>query len=105
MEENIELKSLIIDESNYQTTFTKKFLRRKQYIPVNLNSINAFIPGTVRDIYIQEGQKVSKGTPLLMLEAMKMKNIINAHLDGVIKTVAVKKGQIVTKSQLLIEFE
>jgi biotin carboxyl carrier protein len=48
---------------------------------------------------------VERNDKLLILEAMKMKNIIYAPFDAKIKKVYVKEGEMVPKSALLIEFE
>jgi len=48
---------------------------------------------------------VQKGSPLLILEAMKMENEIKAHFDGVVSAVRVRSGEPVTKGAVLIEFE
>ena len=50
------------------------------------------------------GESVKAGTPLLVLEAMKMENEIKSTFDAVIKSIRVKPGDPVQKSQLLIEF-
>ncbi len=54
---------------------------------------------------MNEGQKVKEGTKLLILEAMKMKNIVVAPVTGTIKTIYVKEGLHVPKQELLIELE
>jgi len=65
----------------------------------------ALIPGTIIDLFVKNGSKVSKDDKLLLLEAMKMKNEILAPMDGVIKKVHVKKGQKVPKQTILIEMK
>ena len=67
--------------------------------------VRAPMPGLVLDLSVAEGQKVSEGDRLLILEAMKMENSIVIHSDAVIKKVLVKKGQPVEKNQVLIELE
>ena len=41
-----------------------------------LDNIKAPMPGLVLDIMIEPGQEIEKGTPLLILEAMKMENVL-----------------------------
>jgi len=53
----------------------------------------------------KEGDKVSAGTPLLILEAMKMRNEVLSPIDGVVKKIHVKEGEMVPKSFLLIEMD
>lgn len=66
--------------------------------------IVAPMPGLVSDIKITTGQHVTKGTPLLILEAMKMENVISAPHDAIIKEIKVIKGQTVERGLILIEF-
>jgi biotin carboxyl carrier protein len=42
---------------------------------------------------------------LMVLEAMKMRNVLKAPIDGVIKAIHVKEGQAVPKDFVLIEFK
>jgi biotin carboxyl carrier protein len=69
-----------------------------------INEIKAPMPGLVLRIPIKEGDSVSKGEGLLVLEAMKMENSIKALGDVVISKIHVKPGQAVEKNQLLVSF-
>lgn len=69
-----------------------------------LNEIKAPMPGLIVQIVIDEGQEVSKGDKLLVLEAMKMENIIKSPGDGTVKKIHVKNGDSVEKKQVLVEF-
>jgi biotin carboxyl carrier protein len=95
--------SIIIDDTEYQTRLTKKFLSRKKYVPKSKSQIVAFIPGTIRAVTVKNGQRIKKGDSLLILEAMKMKNEIKAEFDATVKNVLVKENQLVAKNELLIE--
>jgi pyruvate carboxylase len=98
-------KTIIIDNIKYKTTLTKKFMARKVYEPVDYNKVYSFIPGTIRKIFVKEGDRVKQGTNLLELEAMKMVNNIAAPIDGVVDRSNVKTGDLVAKSFLLIELK
>ncbi len=63
------------------------------------------MPGLVLDILVEVGDRVEKGSPLLILEAMKMENVIKAEGEGLVKSIPLKKGMPVEKRQLLIEME
>ena len=69
------------------------------------SNINAPMPGLIVDILVEEGQSVEKGTPLLILEAMKMENMIKSEGTGTVKSIEIKKGDSVEKGQLLLEME
>ncbi len=98
-------KSFTVDETVYKTYLTKKFYERRNYEPHNPKKLISFIPGTILKILVKEGQKVKKGQPLLILEAMKMENEILAERAFKVKAIHVKKGQIAPKNTLMMEFE
>lgn len=97
--------SLLVDGTQYETGLTKKYLRRKPFTPKDPKKFTAFIPGVIQSLFIKSGDSVKKGEPLLILEAMKMKNSVTAHDDVKIKAVYVTAGQRVAKEELLLEFE
>ena len=65
--------------------------------------IKAPMPGLVLDILVKEGQEVEEGTPILILEAMKMENVLKAAAAGIIEKIEVEKGTAVEKGQLLVK--
>jgi acetyl/propionyl-CoA carboxylase alpha subunit len=69
-----------------------------------VKNLKAPMPGLVRQILVNIDEQVSKDTPLLILEAMKMENVIKAQGEGKIKSIQVNQGQAVEKSALLVEF-
>lgn len=71
----------------------------------HVKDINAPMPGLVLEVSVEAGQEVSEGTPLLILEAMKMENVIKSPGDGIVKAVNVTKGEAVEKNYLLVEME
>jgi len=98
-------RTFIVDGDKYKTRLSKKYTLRKPYVPNDPRKINAFIPGTIKKIFVKEGDKIEKGDKLLILEAMKMNNTLLAPVAGVIRVINASSGQIVTKNQLLIELE
>ena len=69
------------------------------------DEIHAPMPGIILEVNVAEGDKVKKGDPLCVLEAMKMENTLTASRDGIVKTVNIAKGDTVDKGKLLIELE
>ncbi|TNC13015.1 acetyl-CoA carboxylase biotin carboxylase subunit [Methylobacterium terricola] len=57
--------------------------------------------GVVTDVLARVGDRVSKGDPILVLEAMKMQLRVVAQSDGDIATLSVKRGDQVSIRQLL----
>ena len=67
------------------------------------DDIKAPMPGLVLEVKVAEGQAISKGDPVVVLEAMKMENILKASADGTVKRIAISQGNKVEKNDLLIE--
>jgi len=105
MKNKEKLGALNIDSTLYTTRISEKFEKRIPYKAVNPNYILSFIPGTVLDILVKTGQKVSKGDDLMVLEAMKMQNQLKCSIDGRVKKIPVKKGDKVSKGTLLLILE
>jgi biotin carboxyl carrier protein len=71
--------------------------------PHAAGELTAPMPGQVRAVNVKEGEHVTKGQTLLLLEAMKMEIRVQAPRDGVIKKLSVQQGQTVEREQMLIE--
>jgi biotin carboxyl carrier protein len=56
-------------------------------------------------VNVGEGDAVTKGQTLLVLEAMKMEIRIHAPHDGIVKKLFVNQGQTVEREQVLIDVE
>ena len=67
--------------------------------------VSAPMPGKVLRVLVGEGESVSVGQGLLILEAMKMENEIPSPKDGVVKRILIKEGDTVDTGQPLIEIE
>jgi 3-methylcrotonyl-CoA carboxylase alpha subunit len=61
------------------------------------------MPGTVKLVHVKAGEKVYKGAPLVVLEAMKMEHMLSAPRDGVVAEVMVKAGEQVQDGVVLVE--
>ncbi|HQU80156.1 MAG TPA: acetyl/propionyl/methylcrotonyl-CoA carboxylase subunit alpha [Azonexus sp.] len=67
--------------------------------------LTAPMPGKVVALLAQPGQKVDKGAPLLILEAMKMEHTITAPAPGTVKAFCYAAGEQVADGAALVEFE
>ena len=63
--------------------------------------IEAPMPGTIVDVKLAVGAKVTNGTVIAVLEAMKMENDVVASCDGTIASINVTKGQSVETGTLI----
>ena len=68
-------------------------------------TVRAPLPGKIIDLRVKAGDTVSKGQPLLVLEAMKMEHTLAAPADGTIKSVRYAVGEQVPEGAELVEFE
>ena len=68
-------------------------------------SLAAPMSGKVVKVLTQVGAKVSKGDPLLILEAMKMEHTIAAPKDGVVKEIHYAAGEQVPEGAELVALE
>lgn len=99
------IKTIVIDDEKYKTLLTKKYLQRKPWKPEDPSLVTSFIPGVVGKVFVSEGDKVEEGDKLIVLEAMKMKNIISVPYSGFIKKLNVKEGQSIPKGYVIAELD
>jgi len=104
-EKKPRLSSIIIDGGKYMTNVTEKYKNRPAYEEINHNKIKAFIPGTIVEIMTKQGRKVEEGEVLLILEAMKMRNVVVSPINGRVKKLNVKLDQMVSKGYIMVEVE
>jgi len=71
----------------------------------HIGELTAPMPGQVRAVNVREGETVTKGQTLLVLEAMKMEIRIQSPMDGTVKKLSLKQGQTVEREQVLVEIE
>lgn len=82
-----------------------KSLGMESMTKVEIKELKSPMPGLVIKIDVKPGDSISKGDPLMILEAMKMENQIKSKGEGVIAEILVNEGQAVEKNELLIRFE
>ncbi len=73
--------------------------------PSRPGHVTTAMPGTIVDVLVKTGQKVSAGDGVLVIEAMKMENEIQAPVSGTVVAIHVAKGEAVTPDQVLIEIQ
>ncbi|KAG6005637.1 hypothetical protein E4U54_000300 [Claviceps lovelessii] len=68
-------------------------------------SVVAPMPCKILKNEVAEGQEVKKGTPLVVIESMKMETVIRSPQDGIVKRLAHKEGDICKAGTILVLFE
>ena len=61
--------------------------------------------GTIIKIAVADGERVSAGDVIVVLEAMKMEQPLTAHKDGTVTAIAVSVGQTVTAGAPICELK
>jgi 3-methylcrotonyl-CoA carboxylase alpha subunit len=111
IENNYETAKLI----SYKgvTVFYKGLLYCLQKIPAHQHSslssaqghLRAPMPGTIIEMWVNQGQAVSKGDKLLVIEAMKMEHTIYAPDNGVIAACHYGLGDLIEEGVELLEIK
>ncbi len=70
--------------------------------PIGPAEVVAPMPGIVVDVPVAVGDEVPAGTPVVVVEAMKMQNELTAEADGIVDKILVKPGDTVSGDQVLV---
>ena len=63
------------------------------------------MPGLVKVVSAKAGDEVTRGDPLMVLEAMKMEHTLAAPRDGRVAEVLATAGEQVSEGALLLSLE
>lgn len=67
--------------------------------------LKAPMPGLIVTIPVAEGDKVSEGDVLVILESMKMQNELKSPQAGIISQIQIELGESVEQKQMLLKVE
>lgn len=67
--------------------------------------IRAPMPGLVVQVRVEPGARVTTGEPLVVMEAMKMRNELASEVAGVVTSVSVSEGDKVDSQTALVTIE
>lgn len=68
-------------------------------------TLSAPMPGVVLEVLVAPGARLKRGDPILVLEAMKMRNTIRSPRDALVVEVAVAAGQPVGPGDPLVRLD
>ncbi|MDX6285593.1 MAG: acetyl-CoA/propionyl-CoA carboxylase, biotin carboxylase, biotin carboxyl carrier protein [Frankiales bacterium] len=78
---------------------------RKTAAAATGDSLTSPMQGTIVKVAVEDGQQVSAGELIVVLEAMKMEQPLNAHKDGTITTLSAEVGQTVSAGAVICEIK
>ena len=67
--------------------------------------IRSPMPGLIVDVLVSPGDRVTAGSAVVLMEAMKMQNELLCEVTGIVRTVKVKPRDTVESQALLLEIE
>jgi acetyl-CoA/propionyl-CoA carboxylase biotin carboxyl carrier protein len=91
-----------IDGRAWPLTETERLSAAATAGAVAAGPLTSPMPGTVLAVRVGVSEQVTAGTPLLVVEAMKMEHTITAQADGVVSELYVRSGQQVALDERLV---
>ncbi|KIS02745.1 pyruvate carboxylase [Paucilactobacillus wasatchensis] len=83
----------------------KTVSKKRKAEPSKSGEIGATMSGSVLKVIVAKGDKVAKGDPIVVTEAMKMETTIQAPVAGTVTKIHVAAGDVIDSNDLLIEIE
>jgi biotin carboxyl carrier protein len=71
-------------------------------IPGVETTIKAPMPGLIVAVPVVDGQQITAGEVLVILESMKMENELRAEWDGTVQSIHVRPGDVAGQDQALV---
>jgi 3-methylcrotonyl-CoA carboxylase alpha subunit len=96
--------TVFLDGETYAIARRDPFALRKRGEEAE-GGVVASMPGTIVAVLVQEGQAVTRGQRLVVLEAMKMEIALAAPADGIVESLLCKQGDMVEEGAPLVRFK
>lgn len=68
-------------------------------------TVSSPMPGLILDVKVAAGDRVEAGTPVVIMEAMKMQNELASEAGGIVKEIHVAPGDTVDSQAPLVSIE
>ena len=98
---NGQTRRVRINDTNAQS----KVVTNRKVEKTNDHEIGAPLQGRLAQVMTEAGQEVQEGTPLFVIEAMKMETTISASRAGTVKQVLLSAGDMVEQDDLVVELK
>jgi len=102
---------ILFNDISYSLTIETPFsMQRKKYLDKGKTKsdkelILSPMPGKIVEVLVKEGADVTKGEPVIILEAMKMQNELQSPVDGKVISVNARADTNVNKDEVLLEIK
>jgi acetyl-CoA/propionyl-CoA carboxylase biotin carboxyl carrier protein len=83
----------------------KRTAAKKAGAAVSGDAVTSPMQGTVVKVVVEDGQTVTEGDPIVVIEAMKMEQPLKAHKAGTITGLTAEVGQTVTNGAVICEIK
>lgn len=67
--------------------------------------VRAPILGTVASVTAEVGDTVREGSPLLVIEAMKLEHVVGAPCDGIVRAITVQPGESISEGHVVAQID
>ena len=85
-----------------ETTLEEADTQSELDLPSGAQAVSAHVTGTVWKLLAKEGERIEAGSPVLVLESMKMEFSVDAPISGRIRQLFSKEGAHVSAGQMLL---
>lgn len=85
-----------------ETTLGKADTQSELDLPDGAQAVSAHVTGTVWKLLVKEGQRVEVGSPVVIVESMKMEFAVEAPVSGIVHQLFCKEGGHVSAGQMLL---
>ncbi|MEN8170976.1 MAG: sodium-extruding oxaloacetate decarboxylase subunit alpha [Pseudomonadota bacterium] len=93
-----EPEEVLISDGNIAATTTSG----NRPVPQGPGDIVTTMPGLIVEVMVEEGSKVEKGSPLFVIEAMKMQSEIASPVTGIVDKIYINRDDHVEPGETLI---
>jgi urea carboxylase len=85
-----------------ETTVEEADAQSELDLPPGSQAVSAHVTGTVWKLLVKEGQRVEMGSPVVVVESMKMEFSVEAPVSGTVRQLFCKEGSHVSAGQMLL---
>lgn len=98
-------ETIILTAAGFESRLIWRRSDRVDHLPHEVEAkLTASMHGTVVALLVEPGQPVEKGTPLMVVEAMKMEHTLSAPAAGAVEAFHFKVGDAVAQGEELLAF-